>query len=82
MKQKIIIVGCLGMDSKTFAQHRFKDVVIEVVNNIEAKNIINSQFEREPIVFHNCKEEYFEPKIKEIPRNKFFDKPKNNFKKR
>lgn len=56
-----------------------QDVV--VVNNIEAKNIINSAFEPEPLIITRTYSENFEVKLKDIPRNKFFDKPKNNFKK-
>lgn len=59
------------------------DNIKEIINNIEAKNVINSAFEREPIPILDFKSEYFEPKVyKETPRNKFIDKPRHNFKKR
>ena len=58
-----------------------KDVVI-VENNIEAKNIVNSAFEPQSLMIIRTYKEDFDVKINDFPRNKFFDKPKNNFKKR
>ncbi len=57
------------------------DVVI-IENNIEAKNIVNSVFEPEPLMITRTYREDYDVKLNDFPRNKFFDKPKNNFKKR
>ena len=85
--KNIIIVGCFGVDSVCQSVAKsikadVKDAIIEVVNNIETKNIINEQFKPEPFVLHNYHKEYFEPKIKDFPRNKFIDKPRFNHRKR
>ena len=58
------------------------DNEVVVVNNIEAKNIVNSAFEPEPMLIENTFTPPFEIKLNELPRHKFFDKPKHNFKKR
>lgn len=59
-----------------------QNAVVIVENNIEAKNIVNSAFEPEPLMIIRTYKEDFDVKINDFPRNKFFDKPKNNFKKR
>lgn len=59
------------------------DNIKEITNNIEAKNVINSAFEREPIQIYNFHKKWTEPKIyNDVPRNKFIDKPRHNFRKR
>jgi hypothetical protein len=80
--KKVLIVG-LNLEGKTVISRLIEnsDKEVLLVNNIEAKNIVNSAFENEPIPILNYHKEYFEPKIKDFPRNKYFDKPKNNFKK-
>lgn len=85
--KKIIIAGCFGVDSvcKSVAKSikgDVKDAIIQVVDNLEAKNVINEQFEPEPFILNNYHKEYFETKIKDFHRNKFIDKPKFNFRKR
>lgn len=42
----------------------------------------NPAFKTEPIILHNRHVGDIDVKLNDIPRNKFFDKPKNNFKKR
>ncbi|MDQ5929717.1 MAG: hypothetical protein QG594_1498 [Bacteroidota bacterium] len=59
-----------------------EDTAVIVENNIEDKNIVNSAFEPEPLMIIRTYKEDFDVKINDFPRNKFFDKPKNNFKKR
>lgn len=86
-KARIIAVGMNYIGSTTIAvkmaQIASENVKVQIVeNNIEAKNIVNSQFKPEPIILNNYHQKYFELKINDIPRNKFFDKPRNNFKKR
>lgn len=85
-KARIIAVG-MSLHSTTIATRLIEmaseNVKVQIVtNNIEAKNIVNSQFQPEPMILNNYHQEWFEPKINGIPRNKFFDKPRNNFKKR
>jgi len=85
-KARIIAVG-MNLHSTTIAtrlaEMACENVKVQVVtNNIEAKNLVNSQFQPEPIPILNYHKELFEPKINDVPRNKFFDKPRNNFNKR
>jgi tRNA A37 methylthiotransferase MiaB len=55
----------------------------EAILNIEDKNITNLAFERKSIELINHHLEWNEPKIyNDIPRNKYIDKPKHNYKKR
>lgn len=86
--KKIILVGCDSV-ALGFAMHSISSVVkqqIEVAiieNKKQLEEIRNRAFEPEPMVLNNYREEWIEPKIyNDIPRNKFFDKPRNNFKKR
>ena len=86
--KKIILVGCDSM-VLGFAMHSISSVVkqqIEVAiieNKKQLEEIRNRAFEPEPIMISNDRLEWTEPKIyNDIPRNKFFDKPRNNFKKR
>jgi len=63
-----------------FADH---EKLKEAILLIEAKNIVNSAFEPEPLKFINHRKEWIEPKIyNDVPRNKFIDKPRHNYKKR
>ena len=81
--KKILILGTTTTKTTVIsrlAENSANEVV--VVNNIEAKNIVNSAFEHEPILIKNTFTQHFEPKIKNFEGNKFFDKPKRNFKKR
>ena len=83
--KKIIIAGHLGINSVTAIASKvadMKETILVVAENIEAKNVINEQFEPEPILFNNYHKEHFVPKIKDLPRNKFIDKPKYNHRKR
>lgn len=81
-EREIIIVGCGSIGITSFAQSSIKDCIVEVVNNIESKNIVNQSFDSEPLIISNFRcEEFFDVKIKDLPRNKYFDKPRNNFKK-
>jgi hypothetical protein len=78
----IIIIGSIDLGSTVAkAIHNNIDQAVVVVNNLEAKNIVNSQFKPEPIIFEMRTVQLPETKIIDTPKNKFFDKPKNNFKK-
>lgn len=87
MKKMILVGGCpVGFH---FAMHSISSVVkqqIEVAiieNKKQLEETKNRSFEPEPMILKNYHQEYIEPKIyNDIPRNKFFDKPKNNFRKR
>lgn len=55
----------------------------DVKNNIEDKNISNLVFEPPAFILENHRLEWTEPKIyNDVPRNKFIDKPRHNFRKR
>lgn len=53
-----------------------------VVAKTDSKNSMNSQFEPGAISFHSMQFEFKPVKTEEPERNKFFNKPRNNFKKR
>jgi len=79
----IIIVGATGSAGSEIARLLKDHAEILVVNNIEAKNIVNSAFEPEPFILTNHHKEWIEPKLyNDIPRNKFIDKPRHNFRRR
>jgi hypothetical protein len=93
--KKVIIIGCAAVmesirqaEITAIALSKNIDVVFansseEIINNIEAKNITNLAFERKSIELINHHLEWNEPKIyNDIPRNKFIDKPRHNYKKR
>jgi len=79
MRRILIISGHVGSVAECIIQKT--DNTVLVVNNVEAKNIINSEFEPEPIILTNHLDFQPEIKIKDFPRSKYFDKPKNNYKK-
>jgi len=82
MKNKVIIIGCIGAGSESlkFAQHSLSNSIVEVVNNIEAKNIINQI--NEPMIIKDYDRQIFTTttKFEDLPRNKFIDKPRFNHK--
>jgi len=80
--KKIIILGCLGFDLSIMAQRNLNNNVEIVTNNIDAKNMVNFNIEREPIVFNSHYQEVFDIKQTDIPRNKFLDKPRHNYRRR
>jgi len=52
-------------------------------NKNQLEEIKKVAFERESLEFINHRNEFIEPKIyNDVPRNKFFDKPRHNFNKR
>jgi hypothetical protein len=84
---KIIVVG-MNLHSTTIAtklaEIASEKVKVQIVtNNIEAKNIVNSTLESEPLEFLNHRLELTEQKLyNDVPRNKFIDNPRHNFRKR
>lgn len=86
--KKVIVIGCIGFDStiaiaSAIAQRlNSNDNVVTAVNDVEAKNVINQQFQPEPLIFREYKTELLSTKIKEFPKNKFIDKPKFNHRKK
>jgi hypothetical protein len=85
-KNRLIILGgyCIGSvaNALRLAELDCKERIEIVTQNMEAENIVKSQFDPEPILFHNMEFEYKPIKTEEPQRNKFFDKPRNNFKRR
>jgi len=61
-----------------------KKVILVASIGLElSTTMANAAFEPEPIIFHNHRKEWIEPKLyNDVPRNKFIDKPIHNFKKR
>lgn len=83
--KKTLIFGHVGFNSVAHSIAKalktdFNDTI--VVNNIEAKNIVNQI--NEPMIINEYDTQIFttSPKIKDFPRNKFIDKPKYNHKRR
>ena len=84
MTKKILIVGHLGFNSIGSVAEAIKhkaDGTILVVNNSEAKNLINPVFKPEPMYLTAHTICQHEISLKDFPRNQYFDKPKNNYKK-
>jgi len=84
---KIILVGCdrvVLASAMQSIQEVYKQQIEVVVmeNKKKIEEIRNKAFQPEPLILKNFHEEYFETKINEISKNKFLDKPRNNFKKR
>jgi len=87
IKNDVVIIACVGQDSSIAMETALRLSKgmenLVVVNNIEAKNIVNDRiFEPPPIPFLNYHTECFEAKLDDFKRNKFLDKPKFNFKKK
>ena len=79
--KKVIILASIDLGSTVAkAIHDNIDQSV-VINNIEAKNIVNEVFKPEPIPILCTHTRHTNTQIIVTPRNKFFDKPKNNFKK-
>lgn len=85
-KNRLIILGGYYIGSVAIAlrlaELDCKERIEIVTQNMEAQNIVKSQFDSEPILFHKREFEYKPIKTEEPQRNKFFDKPRNNFKRR
>lgn len=86
MRQKIVIVGCgnsigLAFALQSIQQIHKQQIEIVIAEDKKLEEIRNKAFEPEPLQIHNFNKEWFEPKVNDIPRNKYFDKPRNNFKK-
>jgi len=82
MKERRIIIVGVGSVADAVRQVLETDFEVKVVNNIEVKNDLRSRLEFAqplPLVLTKSNEDSFES---DIPRNKFIDKPKHNFRRR
>ena len=81
MRQRgVLIIGDSIFPCQLIEEVKKMDSDIVVVNNLEAKNIINQVFEPEPIIIY-AQPRFVEPVYYENKPNKFIGKPKNNWKK-
>lgn len=84
--KKTILVGCshFGLVSSLFAQKLTEHKIEIVTDDIEAKNIVNKNFETEPIQYISNRINLNIPSIKtnDVPRNKFIYRPLHNYKRR
>lgn len=81
-RNNIIIIGCLGLNAGTLAKTTIKDAILVLADNIEAKNVINPALQNEPIQLINTYKDNFDYTENDIPRNKYLDKPRHNYKRR
>lgn len=79
-----------GPDSVALAtvMHSIQRVVKDQIEFILIKNaeqdeeVKNKLSKPEPFILENYRYDFFIPKHNDIPRNKFFNRPRNNFRKR
>lgn len=84
MKNKVIVIGDIGLDAlaSVIAYAHTNNNIVLVANVVEQQEI-NKAFKPEPIPIINHRLD-FNAKVTNIKNwqpNKYFDKPKNNFKK-
>lgn len=81
-RKRIVLITSIGAELSTAMARMLSNEKIDcqVFDATDSKNVV---FEPEPILFHNHRKEWIEPKLyNDVPRNKFIDKPRHNFKKR
>lgn len=81
---QIILLGCHPFAQTMACIHHVFNHQVESIIMLDKKQIEeirNMPIKPEPFKFYDLKNEFLKPKFNDIPRNKFIDKPLNNYKK-
>jgi malic enzyme len=81
--KKILILACAEQQNlfDEAIKKMMAEEIVLILSNIEPEKVVNPPLEIQPVIIKNTTSKKFQIKINDFSRNKFFDKPKNNFKK-